>query len=134
MKRFWKFAPVIGVLLALLVFAGGCFPAATTTTPGGEPVEPTFFEQYGIFIFLVVIFALFYLVMIRPQRKRQKAQQEMTQNLQKGDEVVTAGGIFGKIDSLADDSVVVKIESGGTIRVARGSVAVRQPRPDYKIK
>ncbi|OGO06877.1 MAG: preprotein translocase subunit YajC [Chloroflexi bacterium RBG_13_57_8] len=76
--------------------------------------------------FLVVIFALFYFVMIRPQRKRQKEQQEMMHNLQKGDKVITAGGIFGTIDSLSEDSVVIKVEGGGTLRVARGSVAVRR--------
>ena len=89
---------------------------------------------WPMIIFLVVIFGLFYFVMIRPQRKRQKVQQQMTAGLQKGDEVVTAGGIFGKIESLSDDSVVIKIESGGTLRVARGSVAVRQPKPEYRIK
>ncbi|OGO43274.1 MAG: preprotein translocase subunit YajC [Chloroflexi bacterium RBG_16_58_8] len=78
--------------------------------------------------FLVVIFALFYFVMIRPQRRRQKEQQTMMQGLQKGDKVITAGGIFGTIDSLGEDSVVIKVEGGTTLRVARGSVAVRREK------
>ncbi len=77
-------------------------------------------------VFLVVIFALFYFVMIRPQRKRQKEQQTMMQGLQKGDKVITAGGIYGTIDSLSEDSVVIKVESGTTLRVNKGSVAVRR--------
>ncbi|OGO23656.1 MAG: preprotein translocase subunit YajC [Chloroflexi bacterium RBG_16_50_9] len=76
--------------------------------------------------FLVVIFALFYFVMIRPQRKRQKEHQTMMQELQKGDKVITAGGIYGTIDSLSEDSIVIKVESGGTLRVARGSIAMRR--------
>jgi len=74
----------------------------------------------------VVIFAMFYFVMIRPQRKRQKEHQTMMAGLQKGDKVITAGGIYGTIDSLSEDSVVIKVEGGTTMRVARGSVAVRR--------
>lgn len=125
MNRMWKIVPVAGLLLVLLVFLSGCFPAATTT-PGTTGSSSG--SIWPMIAFLVVIFALFYFVMIRPQRKRQKAQQEMTQNLQKGDQVITAGGIFGRIESLNEDSVIIKIESGGTLRVARGSVAVRQQR------
>ena len=73
-------------------------------------------------IFLVVIFAMFYFVMIRPQRKRQKEQQEMMANLQKGDRVLTIGGIYGVIDSISEDSLVIKVEGGTTIRVARNAV------------
>jgi len=64
--------------------------------------------------------------MIRPQRKRQKEHETMMQGLQKGDRVVTAGGIYGTIESLSEDSVVIKVEGGTTLRVARGSVAVRR--------
>jgi preprotein translocase subunit YajC len=64
--------------------------------------------------------------MIRPQRKRQKERETMMQGLQKGDRVITAGGIFGTIESLSEDSVVIKVEGGTTLRVARGSVAVRR--------
>ncbi len=77
-------------------------------------------------VFLVVIFGMFYFVMIRPQRKRQKEHEQMMRELQKGDKVVTAGGIFGTIESLSEDSIVIKVEGGTTLRVARGSVAVRR--------
>ena len=79
-------------------------------------------------VFLILIFAFFYFIMIRPQRKRQKEHQTMMQGLQKGDRVITAGGIYGTIESLSDDSVVIKVESGTTLRVARGSVAVRREK------
>ena len=112
---------IAGLLIAVLVFVGGCLPAATEGEEGGGSIWP-------MIIFLVVIFGLFYFVMIRPQRKRQKEHDELTMGLQKGDRVITAGGIYGTIESLSDDSVVIKIESGGTIRVARGSVAVRREK------
>ena len=68
-------------LLVTLASAGGCLPA------GGE--EPTGGFDWTIIIFLVLIFAVFYFLMIRPQRKRQKEHQHMTQELQSGDNVVT---------------------------------------------
>ena len=61
--------------------------------------------------------------MIRPQRKKQKEQQEVVEQLQKGDKVVTVGGIYGQIESLSEDSVILKVESGMTMRVARGGIA-----------
>ena len=69
-----------------------------------------------------------YLVLIRPQRKRQKEHQQLIEELKKGDRVITAGGIYGQIESISDDSVVLKIESGTTIRVAKDSVALRRER------
>jgi len=78
----------------------------------------------------VLMVAVFYFLMIRPQQKRAKEQRQMTENLQKGNRVITAGGIYGTIDSLNEDSVVIKTEGGTLLRVARGSVAVR--REDMK--
>jgi preprotein translocase subunit YajC len=112
------------LIIAVLMAFGGCLTTQPTST--AEGTEADWFSQWGMIILLVVIFAVFYLVMIRPQRKRQKEHQEMMQNLQKGDRVITAGGIYGTIDSLSDDSVVIKTEGGGMLRVARGSVAVRR--------
>jgi preprotein translocase subunit YajC len=124
MNRMWKFVPVAGVLLAVLIIASGCL--APTSTPG--TTQDTGTSTWYMIGFLVLIFALFYFVMIRPQRNRQKKQQQMMHSLQKGDEVVTAGGIFGRIDSLTEESVVIKTESGALLRVMRGSVAIRQQR------
>ena len=76
-----------------------------------------------IIVFLVVIFALFYFFMIRPQRKRQKEHEELVGQLRNGDKVITAGGIYGHVESVSQDSVVLKVESGATIRVAKSSIA-----------
>ncbi len=75
-----------------------------------------------IIIFLVVIFVMFYFFMIRPQRKRQKEHEELLSQLRSGDRVITAGGIYGRVESVDQDSVVLRVESGATIRVARSSV------------
>ena len=81
-----------------------------------------------IVIFLAVIFVLFYFFMIRPQRKRQKELEELISQLRGGDKVITAGGIYGQIESLSEDSVVIKVESGATMRVARSSVALKREK------
>ena len=75
-----------------------------------------------IIIFLVVIFAMFYFFMIRPQRKRQKEHEELVSQLRGGDSVITAGGIYGQVESVSQDSVILRVESGATIRVAKGSI------------
>lgn len=79
-------------------------------------------------LFLVLIFAAMYFFMIKPQRKRQKEQQELVQELRRGDKVVTSGGIYGQIENLSQDTVVLKIESGATMKVARASVIGKQTR------
>jgi preprotein translocase subunit YajC len=76
-----------------------------------------------IIIFLVFMVVIFYFLMIRPQQKRQKQVQQMNQDLKRGDRVVTIGGIWGEIESINDDSVLLKMESGATVRMARSSIA-----------
>ena len=123
MNRTLKTVLIAGLLIAVLALAGGCelVPAAEGEEQGSSSIWP-------MLIFLVVIFGLFYFVMIRPQRKRQKEHQQMTQELQKGDNVMTAGGIYGRIESINEDNVVIKVESGATMRVAKTSVVVRQEK------
>lgn len=75
--------------------------------------------------FLVLMFVIFYFLIIRPQRKRQQDQQAILAALQPGDRIVTIGGIFGQIESLTDDSLVIKVETG-TLRIARQAVAYKQ--------
>jgi len=116
-----KFVLTGGLLISMLSFISGCLPAET----GGE--ESTFGGMIPMIVFLVLIFVLFYFVMVRPQRRRQKEHQAMVQELQKGDQVITAGGIYGTIESLNEENIVLKIESG-TIRIARGSVVGRRER------
>lgn len=118
MQKFFRVGLTVSMLVALLAISGCVAPEEGQTTDTSS--------TWVMIAFLVVIFALFYLVMIRPQRKRQKEHEQMMRDLQKGDKVITAGGIYGTIESLSDDSVVIKVESGAMLRVARGSVIVRR--------
>lgn len=119
MPRIFKIGLITVLLVAVLTFAGGCL----TATDGEETSAG---DIWPMIVFLVVIFALFYFVMIRPQRKRQQEHQSMMQELQRGDRVMTAGGIYGTIDSVSEDSVVIKVEGGSTLRVARSSIVQRR--------
>jgi len=108
---------IVGLVVSLL-FIDGCVPAEGQE--GG--FDPT------VIIFLVLIFGIFYFLFIRPQRRRQKEHQQLVEELKAGDRVITAGGIYGRIESLAEDSIVIKVESGATLRVARNSIALRRER------
>jgi preprotein translocase subunit YajC len=88
----------------------------TTAAPGSS--------GYSSLIFLVVMVAVFYLLILRPQRKRMRAQQELTSTLQLGDRVQTIGGIQGVIRALDDDAVVIEVEQG-RLRVVRRAIANR---------
>jgi len=124
LKRIKKYSPVLllGLLITSLLSVSGCL----TTTPEGGTEGDFLTSIWPMLIFLVVIFGLMYFVMIRPQRKRQQEQQNMLQELQKGDRVITAGGIYGQIDSISEENAVLKIESGATIRIARSSIIGKQ--------
>jgi len=81
---------------------------------------------WGMVIFLVVIFAVMYLLMIRPRQKQQKEHEEMMQELRVGERVIIAGGIYGQIESLSEDTAIIRIESGATMKVARNSILGKQ--------
>ena len=75
------------------------------------------------FIPLILIFAIMYFLMIRPQQKRVKQHREMVAALKKGDQVVTQGGIIGKVSSVRDEELEVEIATGVKVRVVRGTVS-----------
>ncbi len=72
---------------------------------------------------LVLMFAIFYFLLIRPQQKKAKAHKDLLANLHKGDEVITSGGVYGKITGLTDQVVVIEVAPQVRIKVARGHVA-----------
>ena len=122
----------IGLLLVLLgtvAFTGGCLPVAE-----GEGDSGGFATSiWPMLIFIVVLFGMMYFLMIRPQRRRQKEQKDLVEQLHRGDRVVTAGGIYGQIESVSEDSVVLKVESGATMRVAKTSVVYKPGEPEARI-
>jgi preprotein translocase subunit YajC len=78
------------------------------------------------FIFLILLFGMFYFLIIRPQRKRQQRHQELMDALQPGDRIITIGGIHGQIESMTEENIILKVESGATLRMARNAVAYKQ--------
>jgi preprotein translocase subunit YajC len=75
------------------------------------------------FIFILVLLALMWFLLIRPQRRRQLDQQRMIDSLRVGKEIVTAGGLYGTVTEVAGDEVRVEIADGIEVRVAKRAVA-----------
>jgi|TARA_B110001454_G_scaffold45258_1_gene44368 preprotein translocase subunit YajC len=80
---------------------------------------------------LVVIFILFYFLLIRPQQKRAKQHKEMVTALKKGEEIVTNGGLLGKVTDLDDNFITLEIASGLNAKVQRQSVSQVMPKGTY---
>ena len=81
---------------------------------------------------LVLMFVVLYFVMIRPQMKKQKEHRSMVEALAKGDEVVTSGGMLGKVTRLGDGFLSVEIANGVEIQVQRGAVTQVLPKGTIK--
>jgi preprotein translocase subunit YajC len=78
----------------------------------------------GQFIPLILIFAIMYFLLIRPQQKKAKAHRAMVDALRRGDQVVTAGGMFGKVTKVKEDGEVeVEIASGVKVRVVQSTIS-----------
>jgi preprotein translocase subunit YajC len=84
----------------------------------------------GILFIIIIAFLLIWLIVVRPQRRRQTQQQQMVSELRVGDEVLTAGGIYGTISQLDDDLVTVEIAPNTEVRVARRAIAGVTPEPE----
>ena len=84
------------------------------------------------FLPIILMFVLLYFLMIRPQMKRAKEQKAMIEALQKGDEVITAGGIVGKITKLTDQYATVEVAPNTEIVVQRSAVQVPLPKGTLK--
>ena len=79
-----------------------------------------------LIIMVVLIFGISYFFMIRPLRQREKQHDQLIIKLEKGDTVITAGGMYGKIDRVDEDSVVLTVESGAKVRVTKGGILKRE--------
>ena len=93
-------------------FAAGA-PAATS---GFNPMQ---------FLPMLVIFVLFWFLLIRPQQKKAKAHSQMVAELQKGDEVLTSGGILGRVVKIADTFVLLEVANNVTITVQKSTVGTK---------
>ena len=79
--------------------------------------------SFAGFIPLILMFAIFYFLLIRPQQKKTKEHREMISNLKKGDRIVTSGGLHGRITGVSDTTLTVEIAEKVRVKVNRGSVS-----------
>lgn len=84
------------------------------------------------FLPLILLFVVFYFLMIRPQMKRQKEHRNMVAALSKGDEVVTNGGIAGKVDEVGESFITVEIAPNVKIKLQKGAVQQVLPKGSLK--
>ena len=84
------------------------------------------------FLPMIAIFVVFYFLLIRPQQKKAKEAKAMLEALQKGDEVVTAGGILGRISKIGDQYVTVEVTDKTELTVQRGAISQLLPKGTIK--
>jgi len=78
---------------------------------------------YGAFIPLVLMFAIFYFLLIRPQQKKAKMHKQMLASVRKGDKIVSSGGLHGVVTGISEDVVTMEIAPKVRVKISRGSVA-----------
>jgi preprotein translocase subunit YajC len=81
-------------------------------------------------IFFAALAAVFWFLLVRPQRKRQAHHRSMLSELSTGDEVITVGGLFATVRTIAEDHLVVEIAPGTEVRLAKEAVANVVPKPE----
>lgn len=107
---------------------------ANPATPGATPVtEAPKGPGYEMFIMIGIIIVVFYFFMIRPQQKKQKAEQKMRESLAKGDRIVTIGGIHGKIVSVDEATVLIEVDNGVKLKMEKAAVKPAPAEPTEKV-
>jgi preprotein translocase subunit YajC len=130
----FRFLGLLVLVVAVSAMTVACLPVSddTTGSTSGDATGTTTEETSGtgstvltIVMYAAVIGGLFYFLLIRPQRTRQKKQQELQTSLGVGDEVQTIGGIYGTIEYFDEetDTAIIQVEGGGKLRVARRALA-----------
>ncbi|MEM8594230.1 MAG: preprotein translocase subunit YajC [Pseudomonadota bacterium] len=101
---------------------------AAPTPAAPAPADPGLFQ----FLLIIGMFAMFYFILIRPQKKRQKAHEEMVNQLNQGDEVATHAGILGTIKVIKDDFIVLKVSDSVELKFQRSAVHIVLPKGTIK--
>jgi preprotein translocase subunit YajC len=118
------------MMQTLLLQAQAGPPPPPGAPPGGGPQNPMggcAGGQGGMFIPMIMIFVVFYFMLIRPQQKKQRELQDWLKGLKKGDEVVTTGGIIGKISGITDTVVTLEVQEKVRMKFLRSHIAGRAP-------
>lgn len=102
-------------------------PVSTTTatpapaTPAGEAPRTAGWEQFLPFILII---AVFWFLLIKPQRKQQQERERLISNIRKSDHVITSGGLYGIVDRIKDNEVILKIDEKNDVRVRVAKSAI----------
>ncbi len=88
-------------------------------------------DAFGFFLPMIVIFVAFYFLLIRPQQKRQKAHSALVGALSTGDEVITAGGVLGKVTAVSEHYTTLKIADNVEIKVQKSTVSAVVPKGTF---
>lgn len=101
---------------------------AQQTTDGGGFIQTI--------VLFGLIFVIFYFMIIRPQQKRQKERQKMLDSVEKGDKIITSGGIHGTVVGLEEKTALIQIADNVKVKVDRGSIGnvLREAKPEEKTK
>ena len=102
-------------MFLFLLFLVSCAPPGTQGEDGGSPLFAA--------LPFVLIFVLFYLLILRPQQKQSKQRDSLLKNLKRGDKIITAGGIHGRIINAEEEVLTVEIAKGVNVQVSRSSVS-----------
>ncbi len=94
------------------------------------------FSTWGMWVLILVMVLVFYLLLIRPQRKKSQEHEAMVSKIERGDEVVTIGGVHGIIKRMTEDTVVLEVDKGVRITFARSAISrrVSQPEEDEEVE
>jgi len=103
------------------------FFISTAWAQAAAPADP-----FMSFLPLIIIFALFYFLLIRPQNKRQKEHREMVAALEKGQEVVTGGGVLGKVTDVGELWITVEVADGISLKVQKATITALMPKDTIK--
>jgi preprotein translocase subunit YajC len=104
---------------ALLLSSGAIFAQSAPKPATGSGWE----GMMGIMPMMLIMFAVIYFLMIRPEQKKQKSRQKMMSELKKGDKILTIGGVIGIVGNVKDGTVMVKIAENTVVEVRKGAIA-----------
>jgi preprotein translocase subunit YajC len=110
------------------MFISSAFAQTAPAAAAGGDMQSTLMSMLP----LLLMFGVLYFVMIRPQMKKQKEHRAMIDALAKGDEVVTAGGVLGKVSKIGDSNIGVEIASGVEVQMQRSAVVQVLPKGTLK--
>ncbi|MBI3592656.1 MAG: preprotein translocase subunit YajC [Nitrospirae bacterium] len=115
-------------MLSLLNFITEAYAMGPAPQGGGQAGGIQ--GMLGSLLPLVLIFVVFYFLLIRPQQKKAKEHKAMLDNIKKGDKVITAGGIYGVVESVGNNTLVLKIAENVKVKIGKGYIATVRPASD----